>query len=274
MSVFRDDISLSNALEKIQSSLFQTKPIKESPAPEEIPSKEQKDFEEVTLSENTQKRHKYDTETIENFQKEVNLLQVTEQGLSAIANELKEAKSQVEKVIEEPMDEKELEKTNSSIQDHLKKVKEISENTSFNDIKPLNGSSSDNTRTNEEKESIINVSSGFREIAATTENSSVKTRQEAEEFLRKLNMAVENVQNRQEEVVKFEEKVLQKVDSLIEFESNLNSKNADEEFSEMGNKLKEAVINGIIEDPQTGKKIQIRTLDENIILALLSVTKI
>ncbi|OGI17788.1 MAG: hypothetical protein A2255_04530 [Candidatus Melainabacteria bacterium RIFOXYA2_FULL_32_9] len=267
MSIFKDDISLSNSLQKILTNNFQVKTLKENKDIEKNSSKVE-EFEKVVLSENTQKRQKYN-ETLENMQEEKNLLETVKQGLSSIHEQLKDIKTQIKGSLEKTLSEEDIEKTNNAIKKDLENIQNIVENTSFNDVKPFKESSFDNSKkSNPEDASSETIN------LPKTENISMKTKEEYEEFLNKINEASEKVLEIKEQIIQYEEKITEKVDNFIEIESNLNFDSLKDESINLGKELKETAINGIIKDPETGKKIQIRSLDENLLLALFSVSRV
>lgn len=253
MSIFKDDISLSNSIQGIQTNVFQVKNIKENPT-QEINSLKSEEFEKVVLSDKIQRKQKYN-ETLENMQEEINLAQTAKQGLSSIQNQLKEMKNKIEETIKESTTEENIEEVNNIVKEGLGEIQNIVENTSFNEVKPLKESSFDDKENNIDKEKHI------------------KKAEDIETFLKKIDNQTREMLETQKQITKYEEKIIQKVDSLVELSSNLDANKSIQEKVEIGKELKETAINGIIKDPETGRKIQIKALDDNLLLALFSVFK-
>ncbi|OGI03550.1 MAG: hypothetical protein A2Y25_09845 [Candidatus Melainabacteria bacterium GWF2_37_15] len=277
MSIFKDDISLNNSLQKILTNNFQVKTLKENTDLEKnSPCVEE--FEKVVLSDNIQTKQNYN-ETLEKLQEDKSLLETTKQGLSLIYDQLKDIKTQIKDGLEKPLSQEDIEKTNKAIKKDLDNIQNIVENTSFNDVKPLKESSFDNKKNNVE-DGDLNTESVFEDASSKTivlpkiEEVSMKTKEEYNDFLEKMDKVTDKVMKTQEQIVKYEEKLIKKVDNFIEIESNLNFDGLNSENVNLGKELKETAINGIIKDPETGKKIQIRSLDENLLLALFSVSRV
>lgn len=275
MSVFKDDINLSNSVQKIQTNIINFNNIRENSNVEQAVPKKQEEFEKVELSDKTQKNQEYNTE-IESIQTQKNILETTKQGLNSINNELEEIK----KVVNESFENIEnTEKTNESVKNRLKNIENIVNDTSFNEIKPLKESSYDNTKTDVENNDKINVSANPDKEAIkifnlpNPEEVSLKSKEDSEKFLQQVNKTTDEIVEKQKEIAKKEEGLVKQVDSLIEFESKIDLNYMDNSKNETGNKLKEAAINGIIENPINGKRIQVETLDKDILLALLSITR-
>ncbi|EKE02023.1 MAG: hypothetical protein ACD_20C00435G0012 [uncultured bacterium] len=258
MSIFKDDISLHDSLQRIQVNAFQAKTVKENPK-HEINSSKNEEFEKVVLSDRIQRRQKYDN-TLESMQEEINLVETTKQGLHSIQSQLQEMKSQVEKTLEKPLTEENMEEVNKTVKDGLENIQNIVENTSLNEIKPLKESSFDNNKNNEDNNII--------------KEKALKTEEDLRVFLQKVENKTNETVETQKQIVKYEEKIIQRVDSLVELPSNLDPNKSMRENIEIGKELKETAINGIIKDPETGKKIQIKALDDNILLALFSVSRV
>ena len=286
ISVFKDDIryetgavqrsiSLNNLLQETQTNLVQMKKSKESESSDVETHQEIEDSVDITLFGNDQQRQKQNNEILESIQENVNLIETTKQGLLSIDEHLQNIEEKIEKRVDKEFKEEDLENIKKSIKEDLKNIKDIVKNTSFNDIKPLDSSSSNNIKTNAKNNSIISVSSVSEDTSLRKliheESPSIDIKEDAEKLLQKVQKTIKEVKNKQENLTNTEEKIIQKVDSLIEFESELSKRK--EGKKEIGTQLKEAAINSINQDPQAGRQVQIVNIDEDLILGLLSIVQ-
>lgn len=274
MSIFRDDTTLSNALQKLQNNILQVNTFKETiPKQEAVSVQQQEPSEKIDISDIASKNQNSDSNIYENIQTDKNLAETAKQGLSSINGYLDDIKSQLEKSLKDTSGENNLQDISSSLKDDLKNIQKTVENTSFNDIKPLQRNSSNNMGNDIENNDTIS-SSGFGDTSlqalGLSEDFSLSSNDDVQAFLKKINSAREEVQARQENLTNYEENLVSKVDSLIKFDSNIPS--GDDNLQKSVNELKEAAIKGINDNPDLSKKIQVNSLDDKIILALFSVS--
>jgi hypothetical protein len=278
MSVFRDDIGIGNVQERV-FSLVTTKNTKTTDAQnsQNTENLEPESFEKIDLTTNTQKRQETSTDPLEKMQEDKNLLETTNNSLSSIKDSLENIASGLKERLSDNFDESKTGEITDSVKKDLQNIKDTIDNTSFNGKTPLDADSSDKSETNSENSSIIDTLSSFKDDSSNNLNLeniddiSLEDKERVEEFQKKVGDQIAYIERKHKECLEFEDKIVDKVDSLIEFDSQLQK--SPDEISKTGTQLKETAVKSISENPETCRKAQIIHLDEKILLGLLSITR-
>lgn len=276
MSFAMDDIRLNNILQKLQT-VFENKKTVSSESVNKKTDTEYDYTENVKISEDLSKRIKTVQSDLENSQQGLNILETADQGLSSINENLKKIKKNTQIIAEGGLTDKEIEDLNKEIKKDLENIDKISKETKFKDIKPLDGSSYKKVEVETSTEGSINISEGLKNSSVKSldlpesKDLSIENQKDSEEFIKKIENAQKEI-NKRQEIFNDDKTRLQKtVSNLIVLDSGLSSaETAIKNSNDISSSIKEEAVKGILNNPTKTVTAQIKNLDKNIILALMS----
>ncbi|MCK7521104.1 MAG: hypothetical protein MZV64_27140 [Ignavibacteriales bacterium] len=180
--------------------------------------------------------------------------------------------SKIEETLKNP-DKTSLEELEKSAKEDIKKIKDETENASFNGAKIFdkNNEISQNKQNNDIiSNNSIQDESKLKELGKL-EEPAFQDKQQVQDFLKLAQEARQEVESKQIGLAAIDEKLVNRVSSLIEFESNI--KPPEMKIQEHGNELAQAAKDSILANPKQATQVQLNVLDEKIILAMFSITR-
>lgn len=272
MSFARDDVSLSNISALVQAGILKTRIVKESADLNAKTATETENEEKVSFSENLSKRLSNIQETLEKTQEGGTLLNIATYSFSSVSDNLSEIKSQLEKALKENLSDEDFEQLSANISDNLDNIQETVDNTTFNGKQLLDGSFKGNVKIESDDGEEVDITSELKDTSLQalnlpdSEDLSVKNKEEAEVLLKKINAAEKEINARQEKVSKKQDILQGTMKDLFLTEINLVE---EDNSSNIIDKIKRDAINGILNNSDKSVKMQIKTLDEGVLLALI-----
>jgi flagellin-like hook-associated protein FlgL len=272
MSFAKDDVSLSNISALVQAGILKTRIVKET-ANENIKSATESENEEkVSFSESLSKRLSSIQDTLEKSQEGGTMLNIASYSFSSISDNLSEIKSQLEKLLKKEPTSEDLKEASDSIGKKLGAIEKTVNDTTFNGKKLLDGSVKDSVQIENSDGKKINISSEFKNTSLKAlglpenEDFSVKSKEEAEALLKKIETAEKDISARQTKVSEHQEAIQSSVKDLFLTEINLVDENSSENVIDQ---IKNNAISSIFTNADESVKMQIKSLDENVLLALI-----
>ncbi len=102
------------------------------------------------------------------------------------------------------------------------------------------------------------------------ETENTESARKKEQALGKINELMSGVRDKQNQIARMQKEIQQTVSSLVELEIGGNSSPAETGETRKTEELKQSAIREIKENPETVKKLQVKNIDKNLLLAMLS----
>ncbi|HBG48153.1 MAG TPA: hypothetical protein DDW90_01320 [Cyanobacteria bacterium UBA9971] len=263
MSFAMDDLGMSYGIDPaLQTKLAEetrkvdkTADVKPSDSP-------QKEPEVNDVFESTQQKQDLVKTTFETVQEESTAIDITNEALNKLSSYVADIKKSIES------DENE-ESSGKKIDENYEKINQVARETSFNDTKLI-----------EESENKISL----KEMQIPDiKDLKIDTPEQKEESVKKLDDILNNIKNKEQELLVQQEEITQRINknSLIELKVASASekeveieveleKEIKKEEADSAEKLKESTIKDINDAPKKSIKMHIQHLDRNLLLAMLS----
>ena len=263
MSFAMDDLGMSYGIDPaLQTKLVEetrkvdkTTDVKSSDSP-------QKEPEVNDVFESTQQKQDLVKTTFETLQEESTAIDITNEALNKLSSYVADIKKSIES------DENE-ESSGKKIDENYEKINQVARETSFNDTKLI-----------EESENKISL----KEMQIPDiKDLKIDTPEQKEESVKKLDDILNNIKNKEQELLVKQEEITQRINknSLIELKVASASekeveieveleKEIKKEEADSAEKLKESTIKDINDAPKKSIKMHIQHLDRNLLLAMLS----
>lgn len=228
------------------------------------------------LSKNYEKRRKEIEGYLEDAQKGVSILDSAEKGIDSIKGYIEKIGNLAKSVKAGDLSQEDLDSINSAIKENLEAVEKTVENTKFDDKKLLDGSSYNNIRINIKTDGIINISSGLKEISLKelglpeSKDFDINSSDDAKALEDKVQKAVDELKSRQDKIFKDKIDVEKTVNDLYQTSSIMSQVDPDMN-TKLTQDLKQSIVNGMLINPEEVMKAQIKNIDEDMILALISI---
>ena len=228
------------------------------------------------LSKNYEKRRKEIEGYLEDAQKGVSILDSAEEGIDSIKGYIEKIGNLVKSVKAGDLSQEDLDSINSAIKENLEAVEKTVENTKFDDKRLLDGSSYNNIRINIKTDGIINISSGLKEISLKelglpeSKDFDINSSDDAKALEDKVQKAVDELKSRQDKIFKDKIDVEKTVNDLYQTSSIMSQVDPDMNTN-FTQDLKQSIVNGMLINPEEVMKAQIKNIDEDMILALISI---
>ncbi len=272
MSFFMDDVGLTPISNQSQANIFQARTVEKSnnPSTSDGVSNQVEDIDVENL------RSKVDQNAIEDVQKAVNIVELAKNGLGEISENLNSIKKDLEKAVKKD-DEKEQDWTavNKSINEKLDKIDKVIEDAEFDENAILKDGTKEDIVIKDFNDKDINVSEKLKKNSindfglAEYKNVNLKNKEEAESFIARVNGTIEKVRNKEESVDIARDDINKVADNALSMKDFLLGKKSEDDSSS-GVDLKDAALKSLLENPAESIDIQIKSLDEDIIVALLN----
>ena len=237
MSLARDDVGISGALNALQTEFIKSGTLEKKENTQKISGEEKESSEIKDVFE--KKSGNNDGEDLEQLQEDFNSLEIKGKALDEIGSSLERIENSGE--IPELL-HKNFEEFDKLIEEIASTSAETSESA---DVK------NDTTEQVPEKESQNNESTG-----------------KEEESIKKINELRAKVSEKQQQIAELQKKLYHEVNSIVELRIGANSDSP--ESKQQAENLKNSVVNGIKENPEQSQKIQVTNLNKDLILAMLS----
>lgn len=112
----------------------------------------------------------------------------------------------------------------------------------------------------------------LQEIEKALGKESSEKEKEDSESGKKINELRAEVNEKQQQLAELKQKLYHEVNSIVELPIG-GIEESEESIEQKAEKIKNAAIDGINENPEKSREIQIKSLDKNLILAMLSLRK-
>ncbi len=271
MSFFMDDIGLTPVSNHSQANSFQTRTVEKS----NKSSTSDSGFNQVEDIDVENLKSKVDQNTIEDVQKALNVLELAKSGLGQVSENLNSIKKSLEKVLKEDDKDQDWATVNRSINEKLDKIDKVAEDTKFDDNAVLSDGIEEKTVIKDFNGKDIDISNAIKDISlrdlklTEEKNINIKNKEEAESFIARVNGTIEKVRSKEDTADSIRKDVNQLVDATLSMKDFLLSQKT-EDYSGLGTDLKDAALKSLLENPAESVDIQIKSLDEDIIVALLN----
>jgi len=257
MSFAMDDIRQVSDVQKLQSNP-QTQSLSKSSEDLAI-SSHVKD----STSENIEFSDKFDykSSTLDTYliqkQEQISSIDKASQDMESIKKSFAEAEKQAELVKKDNLPQEDLDQANKQINQSLENIDKTAKESKFNNQKLLDGSMSAN---------------GIETMSLETFNFSadekIANKADAKQLQEKIQKATEEIEKRQNVLQGNSQKLVSKVDSLVSID--LGKDNVDVAEYEKVEIIKNNIQKEIFKSPEKSVKMQIKHLNKDILLAMLS----
>ncbi|MDD3013501.1 MAG: hypothetical protein PHC34_07355 [Candidatus Gastranaerophilales bacterium] len=270
-----DDIGLTNLSSILQANTLKTRIVKEESSDKTKPNnaEDPENPERLVFSENLDKRLSGMQDTLDKNQEGGTMLAIASYSFSSISDALSEIKKQVKNAIDNNASDKDLKELNDSIGKKLAEIDKTASDTVFDGQKLLDGSMQNNLQIDDENGGKVNISTEFKDTSLKalglpeSKDFSISNKEEAKAFLKKLDNAEKEIIKRQDMVSKYQGEIQKGIKDLFLTEINLLEDKNDS--AGVVDQMKNNVINGVLDNPDQSVKLQIKSLDESVLLALI-----
>jgi hypothetical protein len=259
MSFAMDDVSQVSDVRKLQGIL---KTQNYSKTEDESVTSEYSNvqpLEKFALSENFDSKISNFNESLVQMQEQKNIIEQATKDLETIKKSFGDIEQQAQKVKENDLPKKVIAETNKNIKKSLDDIDQKAKDSKFNDQKLLDGSMSDK---------------GIKEVSLKafdfSKNESIATKDDAKKLQEKAQKTAEEIKNRQDMLAQDGKSIVEEVDSTIELETGIGKENAEVTEYEKVEAVKSDIQKEVFKSPAKSVKMQIKHLDKDIILAMLS----
>ena len=253
MSFAMDDLNMSFGVDNaLQAKIAEETRLVEK-STEVKPSDSPKKEPEVNdVFEASQQKPAPAKNSFEGIQEESTAIDIVKESLDKITSYVTDIKSNIEAGNEENVSRK-------KIDENYEKISKIAKETSFNDKKLIEISEDKAKKMVSLEEMKIN----------DIKNLEINTVKQKEESVEKLNDIINNIKNKEQDLKNKQEELIQRVNeySLVEIKRSSEPEIKEEVSAE---ELKETAINDIKENPVKSRHMQIKHIDRNLLLAMLS----
>lgn len=271
MSFAKDDVSLSNISALVQAGILKTRIVKESADSKATIEAQSENEEKVSFSENLSKRLSSIQETLEKTQEGGTMLAIATYSFSSISDNLSDIKSQLKKALTEDLSDEDFKQLTDNISSKLGDIQETVDDTTFNGKKLLDGSQKDTVKIKNDDEEIT-ITSELKDTSLkalnlpNSEDLSIKSKEDAEALLKKVTEAEKEISTRQEKVNNKQEVLQSSMKDLFLTEINLSES---DNSANIIDQIKSDAISSLLNNSDQSVKMQIKTLDEDVLLALI-----
>jgi flagellin len=273
MSFAMDDIGLKNLSPALQTNTSKTRIVKESSDKAETSNVEDlENPEKITFSENLDKRLSGTQDSLDRSQEGGTMLTITSNSLSSISDTISEIKTQIKSVLDNNASNEDLKELSDSIEKKLAEIDKVVEDTTFNGKKLLDGSVQDSLQIDDGNGGKVNISTEFKDTSLKalglpeSENFSISSKEDAQSLLEKLDTTEKEIGTRQAKISGYQNVIQKGLKDLFLTEINLLE---EDDNSSITGQIKNNVINGVLNNPDGSVKIQIKSLNEDVLLALI-----
>lgn len=246
MSLARDDIGSVSNLDALETRFIKTGTVEQKPDIEKKISDSQ--VQEPEFRDVYEKKVNTTDKKFEKIQEDYNDLEKHNQTLDEVNSRLESIEQTVEM-------SKDSEFSRNFVEKNVEKIEKIVEEVVLDD-----------ENLSEQSEEIAEEQ---RQARAEDNADSLKTAQERDESLKRIQELKEKVREKQEQILQLQKELSKEVTSTVKLDVNENVSSIEAEMPEIKD-LKKAVIAEIEENPEQSKKMQIRNLSSNLLLAMLS----
>ena len=206
-----------------------------------------------------------------NLQNTVSMIDTASNGLTAISGYLNNIKQDLQTVQQGDSSNTDMSKLNASIKEQLVNIENTAKSTSFNKTNLLDGSNTkDNTVNINEKE--INPTSGLGDNTLKglglpgTNAFSLNSTEEIQTFSKQIDQSSKAVVNQQAIIEATKDKAIKAVGSLVVIGGQDTTAKA---IAPSASNVQDAIL----KNPQKNLAVQTKSLDTNLLLAMLSLQK-
>ena len=264
MSYAMDDLGISKGVNSAFEANFieETRTVEKQTDSQNTGHSKEEPYIEDDFS--VSKRHSDEVhKAVENFQEENSEIDIVLDSLDNI-------KFEVEKIKEEVASDKPQEEVQKNIDESYDKILRIARETSFNDKALID------IKANEEATKV-----SLEELDVNSiEKIQVETQEEKAASREKLNDVVNNIESKKAEFAQIQQDISVNVNSIVELkrvpeEENVVKIPVQENVTEVPDKndseeLKETVVEDIKTSPVKAREVQIKHIDRDLLLAMLS----
>jgi len=276
MSFAMDDIGLTNLSSLLQASTFKTRIVKESSDTTQTNTAEDtENSERLTFSENLDKKLSGTQDTLDKSQEGGTMLNIASSSFSSISDTLSEIETKVKSVLDNNASDEDIKELNDFIGEKLAEIDKVVNNTTFNGKKLLDGSMQDSLQIDDENGDKVDISTEFKDTSLEalglpeSTDFSITNEEDAQAFLEKIDNAEEEISTRQETVSGYQDKIQKSVNNLFLTEINLLENEDSSSSTGAVDQVKSDAINSVLNNPEGSIKLQIKSLDEDVLLALI-----
>ena len=232
--------------------------------------------DDFLLSNNYEKRQKVLESYLEGAQKGKSMLDEAKGGVDSIKGSIEKIDELTKKAQEEDVSQEDLKKISIAIKENLEAIQKTVENTKFGEKKLLDGSSYNNIRIDTKTTGIMDVSSGLKEISLKKlglpdlKDFDVKSSDDAKALEDKVKKALTEIKSRQDKIIEDKGDAEKVINDLSQTSYIMSQVDPDRRAS-VTQELKQSILNGMLINPEEVLKSQIKNMDEDMILALLSI---
>lgn len=275
MNYAKDDMIIAKDLAALSVNIAELQ--KSTSTPRKKTVEDVKDQEIFELSESFVEKVKNLKDPLIDSQRGLNAIQVAQNGLAQIEDSLVHVNSLAKKASNEQLSQDEYEELNLKIQNSMSNIDDIVEETEFEGKKILKGELKDIIQVKAE-ETDINISSQLTDASASAlgmpEDTDINSQESAQKLSEQAQQAIAETQAKQEDLNIESEKIIKTVDANIELDSGVSSisYNIDGSSGEI-EEIKDNVIKEISQNPDRSVKVQIHSLNDKMILAMMSLSR-
>lgn len=272
MSFAKDDIGLTNISSVQQAGILKTRIVKEASGSEKDTPLETENIERLSFSDNLNKKLSGITDSLEQNQEGLVMLVIADNSFSSVSEIISEVKKQI-KGLDGNASEDDFKELTDSIKKQLEKIDETVKETQFNGQNLLDGSFQ-GSKNIEDRGKTVDISTEFKDTSLKAlglpeaEDLEITNKEQVEELNKKLEKAAQEISKRQANVSSHQNEIHKNIQDLFLTEINLLKEDNGPNGS-IANQIKSDAINGILNDPSKGVEVQIKNLDEDILLALI-----
>ncbi len=273
MSFFMDDVGLTPISNQSQSNIFQARTVEKSnnPSTTEDAINQVEDIDVENL------KSKVDQNTIEDVQKAVSVMELAKNGIVEVSDNLTAIKKDLEKALKEDASkDHDWDTVNKNINEKLSNVDKVVKNTKFDDNAILKDGIEEHIVIKDFNNKDIDISKNIKEMSLKNielkkedEDVNLKSKEDAESFISKVNGTIEKIRDKEDAAESVSQDVNNLADNALSMKDFLLGKPS-EDYSDSGIDLKDAALKSLLENPAESIDIQIKSLDEDIIVALLN----
>jgi small-conductance mechanosensitive channel len=242
MSLARDDVGISGALNALQTEFIKAGTLEKQENTKKVSGDQKEEPEIKDVFE--KKSNNNEEKNLEQLQEDFNSLAIKDKALKEIDASLE----RIENSGQVPEDSESFNKSLEEVDKVIEKIAPtVTETAKPPEVK------NDTTQQNTEKQN----------------NESTENR---EESIKKINELRSKVSEKQQQIAELQKKMYHEVSSLVELRIGANA-DSPETAKQQAEELKSSVINDIKENPEQSQKIQITNFNKDLILAMLSLRR-
>jgi|GEM_PF-5653378 len=275
MSFAKDDIGLTNTQAIVQAQTVKTRVVKDSSETSISQTEDLENQERITFSESLDKRLSDDRDSLDQNQEDSTKLDLINDSYTSISDTISDMKKQVNNTITNEVSDNDLQGLNDSIKDKLGNIEEVVKNTTFGGKELFDESSADSVQASNTENNESNIPSEVKDSSLKAlglpevNNVTIKSKEDAENLAKNLDHASQEVSKRQSKVSNSQNEIQKNMKDLFLTEINLLKDN--DSSNNSVEETKNNVISGILDDPSKSVKIQIKSINTDVLIALIKI---